>query len=75
MIFLTNSAIFSFSAVDVCQSSPCQNGAACTNQCPDYECTCLDGFIGDNCETGKHGGESEDCALGGHSQEFFEYFE
>eukprot|EP00058_Branchiostoma_floridae_P004762 XP_002590250.1 hypothetical protein BRAFLDRAFT_132333 [Branchiostoma floridae] len=37
--------------IDECSSSPCQNGANCTQPYPGvYECLCLDGFAGINCE-------------------------
>ena len=40
---------------DVCQITPCQNGAACildengTNR----KCICIPGYVGTECETGK----------------------
>ena len=43
-----------FSLVNTCQSSPCKNGATCTQtETPQrYECTCRLGYKGVNCETG-----------------------
>jgi Notch-like protein len=37
--------------IQECDSSPCQNGAACTDGIPEYVCTCMDGYSGDNCAT------------------------
>ena len=34
----------------ICLSSPCQNGATCINQENNYECDCVAGFTGRNCE-------------------------
>ncbi|XP_034244978.1 cubilin [Thrips palmi] len=34
-----------------CASSPCRNGAACTNSAGSYTCTCRPGFKGRDCET------------------------
>ena len=43
-----------FLLVNTCQSSPCKNGATCTQtETPQrYECTCRLGYKGVNCETG-----------------------
>ena len=38
--------------VDACASSPCKNGATCTNMEGAYSCFCADGYTGQNCETG-----------------------
>lgn len=40
------------SDIDECASNPCQNGAACVDQIDGYNCTCLAGYIGTNCQTG-----------------------
>ena len=35
-------------------SSPCQNGAACTNNnIGGYSCACVSGYMGTNCQYGK----------------------
>jgi hypothetical protein len=34
-----------------CDSSPCVNGAECTDGIPEYVCTCMDGYSGGNCAT------------------------
>ena len=38
--------------VDECSSSPCLNGATCTDGINHYNCTCVAGYEGVNCETG-----------------------
>ena len=43
----------SFSDVDECINNPCQNTGNCTNKPGSYECYCIDGFEGKNCEKGK----------------------
>ena len=39
-----------------CDSSPCKNGATCTNinDNLNYECKCADGWTGLTCETGSN---------------------
>lgn len=40
--------------IDICELNPCQNNATCVSISIDnYTCTCLPGFSGENCETGK----------------------
>ena len=39
--------------VNDCLSSPCQNNATCTDDINSYNCTCLSGYEGTNCENGK----------------------
>ena len=36
---------------DDCASSPCKNGATCTDEVFDYTCTCASGWTGKNCDT------------------------
>ena len=38
---------------DECSSTPCQNSGICVDKFADYQCTCLNGFTGKNCETGE----------------------
>ena len=40
--------------IDDCESGPCQNGATCIDKVADYECICVKGFTGHDCETSKH---------------------
>ena len=41
---------------DECSSRPCQNGATCsTPELDMYQCACLTGYTGTNCETGSCG--------------------
>ena len=45
--------IFCFLDYNECSSSPCQNSGTCVDKVGDYSCTCLNGYTGKNCETGK----------------------
>ena len=38
--------------IDECTSNPCQNGGSCNDQINSYTCNCVDGYDGENCETG-----------------------
>jgi hypothetical protein len=39
--------------IDECASSPCDNGATCTDGVDDFVCTCVDGYTGEFCQTGQ----------------------
>ena len=39
--------------IDECGSNPCLNGATCAQSIDEYNCSCVEGFLGSNCETGK----------------------
>ena len=41
------------SEVDECVSSPCVNGATCMEGMGGYNCSCVAGYEGLHCETGK----------------------
>ncbi|XP_053384588.1 fibropellin-1-like isoform X6 [Mercenaria mercenaria] len=43
--------------IDECLSSPCQNGATCIDRLNGYNCSCLDGWRGVNCEK-----DTDECA-------------
>ena len=38
---------------DECASSPCRNGATCTDAVNSYTCRCVAGYTGKLCETGE----------------------
>ena len=42
-----------YSEVDECSSTPCQNSGTCVDKVADYQCTCLNGYTGKNCEMGE----------------------
>ena len=41
-----------FVEIKECDSSPCAHGATCNDELNGYECKCVAGFQGSNCETG-----------------------
>ena len=45
--------MFHQSDKDDCATSPCKNGAVCTDLVNDFTCECLPGYIGEDCGVGK----------------------
>ena len=43
-----------FLDIDECATIPCQNGGSCTDQVNGYTCNCVDGYYGNDCETGNN---------------------
>ena len=43
---------YTFTEINECASSPCQNGATCNDLLDRYTCTCVSGYQGTRCETG-----------------------
>lgn len=39
--------------IDECASNPCVNDVRCINQLNDYECVCMPGWTGRNCDMGE----------------------
>ena len=39
--------------INECSSSPCSNGATCTDAVNSYTCACVAGYTGTHCETGE----------------------
>lgn len=39
--------------IDDCHNHTCRNGATCVDGVNDYSCSCVFGFTGPNCETGR----------------------
>lgn len=57
-------------------NQPCKNGGTCMNTEPDeYDCACLDGYSGKNCEIAEHACLSNPCANGGTCHEVPSGFE
>ena len=48
------SYFYVYSDTDDCANSLCMNGGSCTDAVNSYTCTCLDGYEGTYCETGKY---------------------
>ena len=46
---------FSIELPNVCDTSPCENGATCNNLGNQYECVCAPGYAGTYCEQGQIG--------------------
>jgi len=47
--------IIPFNSIDIddCASNLCENGGTCIDGINGYTCNCIDGFIGENCQTGE----------------------
>ena len=41
-----------FSDINDCDPNPCENGATCSDEVNDYNCTCMAGYFGKNCSQG-----------------------
>ena len=41
--------------IDECVSRPCQHGGICSNKVDAFECDCVSGYVGKQCETGRMG--------------------
>ena len=41
-----------FPDIDECTSAPCHNGGTCVDLRNGYNCSCVPGYTGANCETG-----------------------
>lgn len=39
--------------IDECASNPCIHGGTCVDMVNSYNCTCVSGFTGQNCQIGK----------------------
>ena len=50
--------------IDDCANSPCQNSGTCTDNVNGHTCTCVVGFSGENCETGRYACACYDASLG-----------
>jgi len=43
---------FLYTDTNECNSNPCVNGATCNDEVNAYNCTCIEGYTGNSCETG-----------------------
>ena len=62
--------------IDECASSPCENGATCSQGSqPNYfECACVDGFVGLRCDNDQNECTSSPCQNGGACQDAVDGF-
>jgi hypothetical protein len=61
----TPAAIGTFNLTRPCSSSPCMNGATCSNVDGAWQCTCAAGYTGDVCDTELNECDSNPCVNGG----------
>ena len=48
------SILFILKDIDECVNHTCKNGGWCVDGVNNYSCSCLPGFTGDRCETGRY---------------------
>lgn len=51
--FLLKMCFWLHADINECDSSPCQNGASCSDEVNAYSCICVAGYTGTECQTGK----------------------
>ena len=59
---------FYFLEIDECLANPCGEGNGCTNKKNTYECSCLGGFTGSNCEIPPNFCLAHNCSNGATCQ-------
>jgi Notch-like protein len=42
-----------YTDIDECSSNPCENGGTCNDLVNGYDCTCVPGYNGINCDNGE----------------------
>ena len=47
-----NDILYSFQEINLCSSSPCQNGGTCNHLQDKFVCDCVAGYEGETCERG-----------------------
>lgn len=48
-----NHTCLSYPDIDECANHTCANGASCVDGVNNYSCSCVAGYTGDRCQTGK----------------------
>ena len=51
------------------KNDPCRNGGTCRDGISSYECECMDGYTGENCESGVNKCGSDPCQNGGNCED------
>lgn len=52
ILFTVTDLLVNVADINECESLPCQYGSTCLDGMSAYECKCVDGYIGINCEIG-----------------------
>ena len=47
--------------INECSQNPCKNGGSCTDLVNGFNCSCVAGYNGDDCSTGKDHSEHKHC--------------
>lgn len=53
-MFYINFSVLNVSDIDECASHPCMHEGICVDLVDLYNCSCLPGYNGENCQTGNH---------------------
>jgi hypothetical protein len=52
--------IIPFPDINECSTDPCKNGGTCNDLVNAYECECVTGYEGSNCDNGKSTAKAND---------------
>ena len=51
---MTSIVIVLFSDINECDTDPCENSGSCNNTVGSFTCTCVAGYEGATCQSGKN---------------------